>query len=720
MKRLIFCRFIFSLLLLLGFWHIASAQGVSKMIKSGSFWAKVVDSGDEGEGSWGWGMSPSYYDGFMDGLFSSKAMFLGCKDFTDSLGVIHNTYVAGHGQWNIDDSKIWIPVPDQDGYTIHRYLRNQPPQIMVDGLRLEDPFPFNPSDEVAPEKIPGNADVMVESFINTEMGISIHQRVLAWSEKNHDDYQIYEWTFKNTGNVDLDETIELNQTLEDVYFIRQLRYWEDPKPWVSSYGWMPGDSLRILYSYPGSSADATYDIFGFPDEETGFLYHPWLMGEAILFGSDAINPMQDDPNQPRMTGVQDCDLVLVTEHSNNLTESQRVQLYELMENGFSGYDGTPDIEDSKPGHHSIIYDERGFNYPTDAEWFGFTLSGFYACGPYALAPGDSFKVVWAQVMGMISPVMGYEIGRDWIEGECEWGDMEPGGATDILPPPYQEFPNLYEGDTEEEILNNWAKDNWVFTGKDSIFQNATAAQWNFLNNYTVPEAPPAPSLTVESLPDRVRLIWGNESEAAADFAGYRVYRATGDWYPHIPEDGETLIGEWEMVFECGAGTDHALTNQWDDITAVPNVAYFYSVTAFDDGSNNVDFNGRQESLESGFFLNMTTRAAYLTTQPAATMEDIIIVPNPFNFAATEKNFPGEPNKIVFKNLPIECTIKIYTESGDLVHTIEHYGSGDADWGDLPEQHMITRSDQRVVSGIYIAYFETPDGKTAVRKFVIVR
>jgi hypothetical protein len=613
-----------------------------------------------------------------------------------------------------------MPVPDENGFTIHRYLRHQPPEIMVDGFRLEDPFPFNESDHIAPEMIPGNADVMVESFMRTEMGISIHQRVLSWSEKNHDDYQIYEWTFKNTGNIDLDETIELNQTLEDVYFLRQIRYHEEPKGWASSYGWMPGDSLRILYGYPARWTGSTYDMFGDMDEITGFPYHPWFMGEAILFGSDAGNPLMDDPNQPRMTGQQDCDLVLVTEHSNNITQDQRIQLYELMENGFSGYDGTPDIAGSKEGHHSLIYDERGFNYPDDAEWFGFTISGFYACGPYTLAPGDSFKVVWAQVMGMISPLMGYEIGRDWIEGECEWGDMEPEGETDILPPQYQDYPSLYEGDTEEETLNNWAKDHWIFTGKDSLFQNATAAQWNFLNNYTVPKAPPAPSLTVESLPDRIRLSWGNASEEAADFAGYRVYRAVGDWFPHMQEGGENLIGAWEVVFECGAGTDNVLTNQWDDETAATNVAHYYSVTAFDDGSNTTDFNGKQESLESGFFLNMTTSPAYLTSQPAPTLEKIIIVPNPFNFAATEKNFPGEPNKIVFKNLPIECTISIYTESGDLVEMIDHFGSGDASWGVLPEQHMATRSGQRVVSGIYIAYFETPDGRTAIRKFVIVR
>jgi hypothetical protein len=55
---------------------------------------------------------------------------------------------------------------------------------------------------------------------------------------------------------------------------------------------------------------------------------------------------------------------------------------------------------------------------------------------------------------------------------------------------------------------------------------------------------------------------------------------------------------------------------------------------------------------------------------------------------------------VFYGLPPLCTIKIYTETGDLIQTLNHTnGSGDEIWQSL------TSSDQIVASGLYIAYFE---------------
>ena len=42
------------------------------------------------------------------------------------------------------------------------------------------------------------------------------------------------------------------------------------------------------------------------------------------------------------------------------------------------------------------------------------------------------------------------------------------------------------------------------------------------------------------------------------------------------------------------------------------------------------------------------------------------------------------------------------------------GSGDELW------NSITSSRQVIVSGIYIAVFETPNGESAIRKFIVVR
>jgi len=702
-----------------------AAQGVSKTITVGYVRQKVVDAGDEGEGSDGWEASPCYWDGFDAGLFSSKAIFIGCKSFTDTTGTTFSPMISGHGQWEVDERHVMMPVPDKDGWTIHRYLRRQPPTITVDGLRMDDPFPINPSDEVAPDKIPGTADEMIESWVNTSMGITIHQRVFGFSQIHYEKTIIIEWTFKNTGNVDTDPDIELHQTLEDVYFLKQLRPNEWVKPWISSYGEMPGDTLRIMYSYPQRVEGVDWDMFGDVDETTGFIRHPWYIGEAITFASAAVNDMlNDDVNQPVNTAFSDCDLEYVTRHPLNLTASQKATLYDIMREGLTlatpDY-GTPDIPGSKPGHHQIRLDERGIKYASDMENYGYTATPLYSIGPYTLAPGDSFKVIMAQVMGTISPEKAWEVGQAWKNDDCHWGDDVPGGPTSNLPPQYKVYPELYAADSHASELSNWAKDCWVATGKDSLFKNAAAAKWVCDHNYNIPQPPPPPSIKVTSLPDRIVVEWGDESETVNDFAGYRVYRATGDWFPHVEEGENRLIGHWELVYECGEGTSNPVTHKYEDTNAQRGIAYYYCVTAVDNGTQNPpDFNGKVERLESNKLANMTRKAAHLTRPAASSLDNVKIVPNPYNISASQLQYTGEPNKVMFLNLPIECTIKIYTESGDLIKTIHHYGSGDEPWGVLEEEHMTTSSDQLVVSGIYLVYFETPDGHHTIKKLVVVR
>ena len=109
-----------------------------------------------------------------------------------------------------------------------------------------------------------------------------------------------------------------------------------------------------------------------------------------------------------------------------------------------------------------------------------------------------------------------------------------------------------------------------------------------------------------------------------------------------------------------------------------------------------------------------------------------MVPNPWNIKARNIQFgttdPTTRDRLGFYNLPPICKIKIYTELGDLVATIDHTnGSGDDYWQSL------TSSRQVVVSGLYIAYFEVTqdafdkqgnilykNGDSIFKKFIIIR
>jgi hypothetical protein len=97
---------------------------------------------------------------------------------------------------------------------------------------------------------------------------------------------------------------------------------------------------------------------------------------------------------------------------------------------------------------------------------------------------------------------------------------------------------------------------------------------------------------------------------------------------------------------------------------------------------------------------------------------IRVVPNPYDIRARSFQFGSQAqqqDRITFYGLPGNCKVKIFTERGDLIYSIDHTsGTGDEIW------NSTTSSGQVVASGIYILYVETPGGQKAIRKFVIIR
>jgi len=703
--------------------HSVYATAV-KNIRIGNVQLKIVDSGDQGEVSGSFRYAYYSFDDFTRGLYSCNGYHLGTIDWMDENGTPFQVKISNSATASSDERYNTMPLPDEEGITVRRYMRYQPPTIIVDGVRLDEQFP-RLGDEVNPDIIPGTADIMVESWVRTSMGMTIHITALAWSQKNHDDYVIFDWTFTNTGNTDLDDEVELpDQTLKDVYFMRETRpagynqSWR-PELFFSAYGECEGDSMRMVYSYPARTEGAAYDNLGHPDETTGFIQDVLYNGEVILHVDTSVDEPTDDPCQPQMTGIGHPEWMFAKHNASLTSTSDHLELYNLMKLGNKQYDGTPEIPDEElkclGTHHSVRMEDRGLRYTRELGYAGRGKS-WYSCGPYTLEPGESFRVAWADVVGGLSPENAWEVGTAWKNGTCTWD------GPDNTPPHFKLFPDLYAADERSTEENNLAKNCWVFTGKDTLFKNAWAAQWNMNNDYNIPIAPPPPSIEVTSLPDKINITWGDESESASDFAGYRIYRAIGNPNP-IQYENE-LLGSWHLIFECGEGTGNPeIIHSYDDMDAVRGVAYYYYAAAFDDGTENgadVYNPAGGESLESGKYLNRTVYAAHLT-RPPGNLSDIRVVPNPFNVAARELQYTGEKDKIMFMDLPPECTIKIYSESGDLIKTLNHTdGSGDEPWGVLAEEQSTTESGQIIVSGIYIAYIETPDGESTFVKFAVVR
>lgn len=102
-------------------------------------------------------------------------------------------------------------------------------------------------------------------------------------------------------------------------------------------------------------------------------------------------------------------------------------------------------------------------------------------------------------------------------------------------------------------------------------------------------------------------------------------------------------------------------------------------------------------------------------QASANLKNIRVVPNPYfaQYSAMVETGEGEA-VIEFQKVPDECTIRIYTLSGDLVKTIYHSSSegGTARW-DLKSKDQI-----QVSSGIYLFHVESPYGEHLGRFAVI--
>ncbi len=104
------------------------------------------------------------------------------------------------------------------------------------------------------------------------------------------------------------------------------------------------------------------------------------------------------------------------------------------------------------------------------------------------------------------------------------------------------------------------------------------------------------------------------------------------------------------------------------------------------------------------------------------MEKIKVVPNPY-FAASA--FEGQntfssgrgPREIQFRYLPSECTVRIYSISGDLVKTIYHSSpleSGTGRWD------LLTEDNLSAAYGVYVYHIDAPNIGQKIGKLAIVK
>jgi hypothetical protein len=612
---------------------------------------------------------------------AAKGLWIGVTNFTDPLGdnyphkVVHvGPRVTGAGEFFPQEFKMTS--------------KFEPPLVFVDNDVSVDKSVDN--DFVDPDLF---ADRLIVNKVNTQTGISMTRRIFQFSQQYHDNYIISEYTFKNTGNTDGDADIELpTTTLTGVYFYYQFRLAVcanvrnvigNSTSWgINTMNDARGDgqvdpdnpdNLRFQYIWHGRlPAFTRYDNIGGPiwssalwvdpGDTVGRLGASQFAGVITLHADVSADDKNDDPLQPKTTSYEGSDEPN-TSNNDAYNKARMTSEYSWITRGH------------KSPRHAIKVEPTGFpgfisptGDPALGTPGGFSFTNGY--GPYILAPGDSITLVFAEGVAGISRELATSTGIKY----------------------------------KNKQISKEEKNTVVFQSRDSLFQTFRRANANYLSGYNIPRPPLPPKIfNVTGGGDKISLSWETYDDPGANLEGFEVYRAVGK-----PDSTYYLLH-----------TAGVTERSFDDVTAVRGLSYYYYIVSVGSEASNTGVGLTPPGkLKSSRYYTQTYNPAILKRQAGTDMDDIRVVPNPYNIsAATDLGF-GElaQNRLYFFNIPGRCDIKIYSELGELVETIEHTdGSGDQAWDSR------TSSGQIVVSGIYIAVIENKDtGESKIVKFVIIR
>lgn len=659
------------------------AQYQIKFMSAGSLhsWFSAIGSEVEVSGPVGnqqdgmqWPAIYAYQD-----MQAARSMWIGATNFTDQNGASYPHKVVHVGP-RVSGANEFFPVE------FKMVSKFAPPEVSVDGEQSYDKPVDN--DEVDPTMA---ADRMLVNVVNSQLGITMTRKIMQFSQDYHDNYFVYEYTFTNTGNIDGDADIELpNKTLEGVYFYFQYR---NSVCAATRYvignatGWginamndargdgikvdPPGENFRAQFTWHGKYPGFTlYDNLGGPiwapgggvgtteADTTGRLGASQFIGVVTLHADRSTTDKTDDPSQPSTTSTEGSDEPL--QSNNDAYNIPKMTLeYGWMSKGH------------QPRHADRVEPAGNFIEPTGDPALGtpggFSIANGY--GPYTLGPGESIRIVMAEGASGISRERQETIGRQYKSGQI----------------------------TARE------KNIWVMSGRDSLFQTFRRALANFNSGYAIPRPPlPPKTVNVESGGDRIVLSWETYEASDPNLAGFEIYRARGS-----KDSAHVLIHS--------AGPDE---RSFADTSPIRGRDYYYYIVSVGKPENN---NGTGltpgGALRSSRYYTQTYNQANLKREAGTSLSQIRVVPNPFHISAPRGTLRfDQPNQIKFFNIPGQCTIKIFTESGELIQTIEHTdGSGDAEW------NSITSSNQVIVSGLYLAVVtDNNTGESTVVKFVVIR
>lgn len=725
------------LLIVLLFSESINAQLQSATMRVGRYWTGITDNGYRGNFTYTAGFFPNDYNvlgwrGQYMQANSGSGFQIGTARWTnpyntDSVLYGRSPLEIGAVHDMVDNDFLPVGIITSPLTNMIRYKYSQQTVVNPNKTETTNDFPdFGTYDPASFSD--GTYDQIIEVTNEYVYGITVRRRLLGWSQSFNDNYIIYDYVFTNNSQVTYDSLyIQTYMNLNNAEYSNGRNPgpqgnetgFEAAKTWQHYHGGRASDTLktfvngqvpgklRVFYEYGADDPDRAGDNMGTPlISQNGRLIGTGMHLLTILHASKEtyVNPQDDvdDFLQPRITYTGNTSQIPYTS-TGDVYGSKN---FWAMRGGLFGISQMSG--DTFPGTmHSLNPDETG-----NTGWYEYT-SGvrnenfmFVSFGPYNMAPGEKIHIVYACGWAGLDPKTSNEVGNKWSNGTLDNPPNMPDPNTGW-------FPSNFAFPTDATELDK-RKDRWVSMGIDSVMLTAYRAKWNYDHNYKIPQAPPPPSmLTIYAYGDGTEITWsGPEAESMPNFAGYRISRRLSNY--------DTTF--YQVVYDSDKndkGFEHSFIDK--DVIPLANYYYYIQSKAFIDPNDpNADPTTRGKIIYSGrvYIPNV------YPVNPARTAQDdlsqIRIAPNPYNIndpALKAVLGATDQRAINFYNLPVTCTIKIFTENGDLVQTINHQSSikaGSESWD------MITSSQQVISSGVYIAVIENDKNEKVILKFVVVR
>lgn len=116
----------------------------------------------------------------------------------------------------------------------------------------------------------------------------------------------------------------------------------------------------------------------------------------------------------------------------------------------------------------------------------------------------------------------------------------------------------------------------------------------------------------------------------------------------------------------------------------------------------------------------TKKAEFISSGVNKQLSNIYVVPNPYVAYSSSEN-PGRTQikrgerELQFRNLPPQCTIRIYTLTGELVDTIEK-----DDNGSIAYWNLLSSEGMRISYGVYIYHVDVPGVGEQIGRFGVIK